>query len=268
MLQATVHCKGFSIYLHCVIFFCASSLAGPPPPPPPIPNKDPTLWDAKDGPRANDVTQHKRGDCWLDSVMSSIAYTDPGRIKNMMVISPKDNFAVTVTLNHRAKPTQVVVQQDVLGKDIKVDSDTDKGNQVQWPSAIEEAFIQLQGNDPEIHDMTAGDLWGGSPSRALKAIYGDTARVFTADSAKVQDTLLWKVVSSAPTTPVTACTTGRRKLSLNLPGPHAYSVQSGNEQLGTVTLRNPWGLVSQKKIDPKVRHRRWRLSYKLPERLK
>ena len=95
-------------------------------------------------------------------------------------------------------------------------------------------------------------LDGGTGLQALKAIYGPhTPLTWKATAGTSDDDLwaIWQKVDSKPTV------TGIYKADNNgLPSGHVYSAMRCDRGKGIVTLRNPWGLVSQKPTSKVTHH--------------
>ena len=207
----------------------------------------PTLWDPITGPTPEDVTQRGRGDCWLGAAMSSIAHADRRRIQSMISISPLnktdnnvaplDKFEITVTLVHRRHPHVIRFPQSRLEKHHDRDNDRTKGNQIEWPSVIEEAFVELQKINLDVHNETNNKLNGGWSKHAFKAIYGIDSSVIEMPTSTMKDDHSWSILSNAASMPVAS--TKFKEGFFHIPAGHEYSVLSGDRSKGTVTLRNP-----------------------------
>ena len=88
-----------------------------------------TLWIGQ--PNAWDIEQDWRGDCWLVGVLSSIAYADPKKLKSI-IQGNAENGHVGVTLMKKTGPKKFVVTEELMKKNHRLDSDSHKGNQVEW----------------------------------------------------------------------------------------------------------------------------------------
>ena len=205
------------------------------------------MWDPKIGPVYGDISQGTTGDCWLDATMASIAYTDPTHLEGIMH-DPK-NSAGTVTVDlwdGSTMFTQTVTKTTM--SDWKSQYSNTWPSQVGtvstyvWPAAMEQAFQAFAKDHPELG--MPGDLNGAPPERGLKAIYGSGYTTTGQWINTLSEDQLWAILNSM-TGQATIFSTPGNPIGSGLPEGHAYTGISCNEAAGTVTLRNPWGIVSQ-----------------------
>ena len=86
-------------------------------------------------------------------------------------------------------------------------------------------------------------LDGGTGRQALGAIYGPSTPLTYKELATTSDDDLWAIWLNVGSKPAVSAI---YKTNANgLPSPHAYSAIRCDRGKGIVTLRNPWGIVSQ-----------------------
>lgn len=209
---------------------------------------DQMLWSPQTGPGYEDVSQGSTGDCWLDASMASVAYADQAHLESIMDDPHNSDGTVTVTLWDGSQSTANVVTKVTVNQMKAQYSDSAPeitGDNWVWPAAMEMAFMNFAGAHPDTN--INGNLDGGTPISALKAMYGPSATIIYEQISNTDDANLWKTIQNAPTKPTitTSQSLGSTLTADGLPADHAYSVIRSDERIGMMTLRNPWGSVSE-----------------------
>ena len=113
---------------------------------------------------------------------------------------------------------------------------------------IEQGMLALQQahNDLNIHPK----LDGGTSTSAFDALYSTPSPIRTVGLEGLEnsfDSELWDIWNRVGTNPTTCQLASRN--SFGLPSGHAYSAIRCDQGTGMVILRNPWGIVSQDKLN-------------------
>ena len=212
---------------------------------------DQMLWNPQTGPGYEDVSQGSTGDCWLDASMASVAYADQAHLESIMNDPHNSAGTVTVTLWDGSQSTTNTVTKVTVDTMKQQYSDSapeiTEGNWV-WPAAMELAFINFAGAHPDTN--INGNLNGGTPISALKAMYGESATIIYESISNTDDDNLWTTILNASTKPTitTSQSSSSFLLANGLPSDHAYSVIRSDRRIGMMTLRNPWGSVSENSV--------------------
>lgn len=206
------------------------------------------LWDPVNGAHYHDIAQGTSGDCWLDASMASVAYADSNHLGQMMTDPHHPDGTVTVTLWDGSTSTTNTVKKRTIN-DMKASysdasSQVTKGQWV-WPSCLEDAFMEFAKAHTDTNIDTG--LNGGTGLQAFGAMYGAGTPLTSIEIAGASDDDLWAVwlkVGQKPT--VSASNSDKNNYLANgLPSDHEYSAIRCDQGKGIVTLRNPWGMVSQ-----------------------
>lgn len=114
-----------------------------------------------------------------------------------------------------------------------------------WPNTLGDAFQNLAKDHPELGISTGLD--GGFAIDAYHAISGPSAQTTYLETASTEDDVWWEAWSQVASRPSTACTKAGpgADLANGIPENHCYTCMDSDENACTVTLRNPWGMVSQ-----------------------
>ena len=155
---------------------------------------------------------------------------------------------VTVTLWDGSQSTANVVTKVTVNQMKAAYSDSAPaitGDNWVWPAAMEMAFINFAGAHPDTN--INGNLDGGTPVSALKAMYGPGVTIIYETISNTDDANLWTTILNAGTKPTITTTPGSDSdlTADGLPTGHAYSVIRSDQRIGMMTLRNPWGSVSE-----------------------
>ncbi len=202
-------------------------------------------------PKYRDVAQGTNGDCWLDAASAALAYADPNHLKFIMYDLFDSKGLVTVTLWDGTTPyvqniTKPTLMDYHASQSIAVAID----DEAVWPAVMELAFKGLAKQFPSL--MIAPTLNGGTIASSLEAMYGlPSTSVTYYMIGDASDDELWALWDQAPTKPTTSSSgdpTKKVMMADGLPGNHAYTAMHGDRSTGVVTLRNPWGKVSQNSI--------------------
>ena len=208
-----------------------------------------TLWDPTTGPTYRDVAQGTSGDCWLDASMAAVAYANQAHLQGMMIDPHNSDGTVPVTLYSGSTAQTYTITKVTI--DTMKSSYSDAAPYVTsgawvWPAAMESAFAAFAAGNSG--SGIPSDLNGGNGNEAFGAIYGSGVQVSYLQISLNGDGALWDVWNSANSKPtVTASMTGSSAElpTIGLPENHMYTAIGCNQTAGTVTLRNPWGVVSQ-----------------------
>ena len=210
-----------------------------------------TLYDVG-GPTYKDVAQGTNGDCWLDAASAAVAYADQAHLMKIMVDTGDIQGQVNVTLYDGTPFNVKVVKPDLT--DYKASESVATTDYV-WPAVMERAFQAFATDHPDT--QIAPTLNGGTIASSLQAMYGsgDSITYYTISETSDDDLwALWLKVGSKPTTSSTFGTDTASTTSSNpdmtddgIPKGHAYTAIRCDQTKGIVTLRNPWGIVSQTK---------------------
>jgi len=154
--------------------------------------------------------------------------------------------SVTVTLYDGNTPyPQTVIKPDSItysNKETLANSQK-QGAPFVWPAVMEEGFKSFAKQRPDT--KIAPTLNGGTIASSLAAMYGSTITYYSiADTSDDKLWALWLKVATKPTTS-SSMDTKSTMMANGLPGSHAYSAIRCDRNKGMVTLRNPWGMVSQ-----------------------
>lgn len=196
-------------------------------------SSDPIFSSA--GPSENDIYQGYSGDCYFLSVLSSVAKTDPARIRNS-ILNLGDG---TVIVQYVKNGHDVYVHEDQMlpmGSGSLAYANLGAQNST-WVALMEKAWCYVRTNIVSYDAIGSG--WMDETYQALGAnptttntIAGPTAlmNLIQRDLAAGQSVTYG--TDSAPSTST-------------LVGAHAYTVDSVNvdaKGVATLTLRNPWGV--------------------------
>jgi hypothetical protein len=194
---------------------------------------------APGGPSANDISQGEVGDCYLLSVLSGVAKTDPGLIRQAITANANGTFTVTFAGGGK-HGTPITVDSELPtmpgGRPAYAQLGTDNSL---WVAVVEKAYADYA--NPKIDAYATID--GGWMSSAFAALGLKSTSTFSAGSATALATLLSKDLRAGDV--VTLGTSASVAASSPLVGGHAYEVDSvalgSTGQITSVTLRNPWG---------------------------
>ena len=187
------------------------------------------------GPSINDVSQGELGDCYLLSVLSSVAKTDTPLVRQLVKANVNGTYTVTF-----AGKKSVTVDADLAtlpdGRPAYAQLGT--GNSL-WVAITEKAYADYV--NPKIDSYAT--IEGGWMGSAFTAIGLKTSSTFAASSATALATLVQKDLKAADfITMGTASYVGKNN---PLVAGHAYEIDSVTvSRQGTITaitLRNPWG---------------------------
>lgn len=186
------------------------------------------------GPNINDVTQGNLGDCFLLSVLSSVAKSDPALIRKMIVANSNGTF----TVNFARKP--IVIDADLAVTPDGRPAYAQLGaNNSLWVALIEKAFADYA--DPKSNRYET--IEGGWMGDAFTALGLKSTSTFDTSSAKSLATQVQKGLKSHSF--VTMGTSSYVGNDSPFVSGHAYEIDSVTlNKKGvviSVTLRNPWG---------------------------
>ncbi len=187
------------------------------------------------GPSINDISQGELGDCYLLSVLSSVAKTDAALIRQVV----KANTNGTYTVAFTAKKT-VTVDADLatLPDGRPAYAQLGAGDSV-WVAVVEKAYADYV--NPKADSYTTID--GGWMGSAFSALGLKSTSTFSASSATALATLVQKDLKANDF--VTMGTASYVGVNSPLVAGHAYEINAvtldkkGN--VTSITLRNPWG---------------------------
>jgi hypothetical protein len=200
-----------------------------------------------------DLNQGMIGDCWLIASLGAVAQANPDLVERNVRANPNGTY--TVTLYDDGEAVEVTVTPDlpaVDGDPLFVDnpgsSDAGEDTYELWPHLVEKAAAQYYG------DYT--DLEGDWPSKALELLSGRDTSTYESDWFGWDDPDppsagdLADLMDSGGAVLVSTAHENRTSLydDGTLVQGHAYYVQSVDEEAGTVTIVNPWGLESHPPI--------------------
>jgi hypothetical protein len=187
------------------------------------------------GPSIKDVSQGELGDCYLLSVLSSVAKTDAKLIKQ--VITANSNGTYTVTFTGK-KTVTVDAELATLPDGRPAYAQLGSGNSL-WVALIEKAYADYV--NPKSDSYSTID--GGWMGDAFTALGFKSNSTFSAASATALASLVQKDLKSADF--VTMGTASYVSGNSPLVAGHAYEIDSvtlSNKGVVTsITLRNPWG---------------------------
>lgn len=185
--------------------------------------------------------------------MASVAYADQAHLKGMMIDPHNGDGTVPVTLYTGSNASNYTITKVTIDTMKSTYSDAApyvvSGDWV-WPAAMESAFAAYAADSTANSNLhIPGDLNGGNGNQAFGAMYGSSiAQTYLSISTSSDDALwsVWNTVSSKPTISASMSYSGSAELpTIGLPENHMYTAITSNQAAGTVTLRNPWGIVSQ-----------------------
>ncbi|KAL9109124.1 MAG: hypothetical protein Q9227_006215 [Pyrenula ochraceoflavens] len=208
------------------------------------------LWDPDAGPTYKDIAQGTTGDCWLDASLASIAYADPNQLKTIINEPHNKDGTVTVTLCDNGAPSPYTVKKrtiDDMKQSFSNAAPYITGGDWVWPSVMEDAFVAFA----KAHSDTKIDekLNGGWANQAYSAVYGNNHAITWVYTENSPDDVLWGIFNQAVHRPTaSASQAGSGTTSNGIPQGHMYSVIRCDQSTGMVTLRNPWGVVSQNAV--------------------
>jgi len=227
-----------------------------------------TLFDPEHGPSYRDVAQGSLGDCGLVAAMASMAYANPSHLLSIFNDPHDSKGTVTVNLWAQDQKYEYTVRKWTITDANPTSTDASifvtggqwyyvitclnslYQNQMLtihrvWPNTLQLSMLQHATSHPESN--IPADLYGVQPRDAFHAMSGPgPATTYLEISNTIDDVLwvAWKQVKTRPSVSSTVSSTSRN-LDNGLPENHAYSALDYNDTKGTVTLRNPWGIVSQ-----------------------
>jgi Ca2+-binding RTX toxin-like protein len=194
---------------------------------------------ASTGPIKDDIDQNALGDCYFLATLSSIAKTNPDRIRQSVVDLGDGTYAVQFFNGN--SPVFVRVDGDLPtnGSGALVYAGLGTGNSL-WVAIMEKAWAFYRKNDSNYSSIAGG--WPSDAFWALGVSSTTTQSTFGYAWMNRPD-LLWNYVAGelGAGKAVVACTPGG---STNLVGNHCYEVDSVYvDGSGTrhIVLRNPWG---------------------------
>jgi Ca2+-binding RTX toxin-like protein len=191
------------------------------------------------GPSKNDIYQQGLGDCYFMATLSSIAKTNPDRIRQSVVDLGDGTYGVQFFNGN--SPVYVRVDGDLPtdGMGSLVYANLGIGNSL-WAALMEKAWAYHRHNDSNYPSIEGGD-----PSEAYGALGVSSPTSASTFGFQIMNRpdLLWSYVSNelAAGKSVVACTPDSPP---NLAGDHCYEVDrvyvdgSGTRH---IVLRNPWG---------------------------
>ena len=187
------------------------------------------------GPSINDVSQGVVGDCYLLSVLSSVARTDAPLVRQLITANSNDTYTVTFA---GKKTVTVDAELPTLPDGQPAYAQLGSGNSL-WVALVEKAYADYV--NPKADSYTT--ISGGWMGDAFTAIGLKSTSTFSAASSTALATLLQKDVKANDF--VTMGTASYVGLNTPLVAGHAYEIDSVtvNKQgaVTSVTLRNPWG---------------------------
>ena len=190
------------------------------------------------GPKITDVNQGELGDCYLMSVLSSVAKGSPGTLTHM--ITANANGTYTVTFGGTKKPTLVTVDADlptIPGGRLAY-AQFGAGNSI-WVALVEKAYTEFAAPKADSYAAISGG-WMGD---AFAALGVRSASTFSSSSAAALATLVQRDLKDGDLVTFGTTTTAASKGPLV--GGHAYEVDSVTvDKAGRIlsfTVRNPWG---------------------------
>ena len=205
------------------------------------------------GPAYQNIYQVTTPDCWLESAEAAVAYADPKRLQTIVVRGQDRNAVVTLyDTTGNGIPYTVPIKGNAQADNAPASQAQGAGKWA-WPEVMQEAmnsYAEAHSGQPGINEPAPpnGQPAGGNPGAALAAFYGSTRKVSRYSPGTDSDDALWDVLNNAKTNPACACTNGdATKVYNGIVNGHAYTIIGGDRGSGTVTLRNPWGLVTQDK---------------------
>ena len=187
------------------------------------------------GPSINDISQGDLGDCYLLSVLSSVAKTDAALIRR--VVTPNANGTYTVAFTGK---TAVTVNADLatLPDGRPAYAQLGSGNSL-WVALVEKAYADYANAKADSYTTIDGG-WMGS---AFSALGLKNTSTFSATSANALATLVQKDLKANDF--VTMGTSSYVGVNSPLIGGHAYEINSVTVDkkgaVSSITLRNPWG---------------------------
>ncbi len=189
------------------------------------------------GPSISDVSQGELGDCYLLSVLSSVAKTDSTLIRQMVTANANGTYTVTFD---GSKGTKVTVNSDLAtlpgGRPAYAQLGTDNSL---WVAILEKAYADFVNPRADSYATISGG-WMGD---AFSALGLKSTSTFAATSPTSLATLLQKDLRANDF--VTLGTVATLPGSNPLVAGHAYEIDSVSVgktgAITSVTLRNPWG---------------------------
>ncbi len=190
---------------------------------------------APGGPSINDVSQGELGDCYLLSVVSSVAKTDSTLVRQLVAANSNGTYTVTF-----AGKQAITVDSELAtlpdGRPAYAQLGAD--NSI-WVAIVEKAYADYVNPKVDAYATISGG-WMGD---AFTALGLKSTSAFAAGSSTVLATLLQKDLKAGDF--VTFGTTAAVGPTSPLVAGHAYEIDSVavNKQgaITAVTLRNPWG---------------------------
>ena len=189
------------------------------------------------GPTITDVSQGELGDCYLLSVLSSVAKTDAALIRQIVV--PNANGTFTVTFGGK-KGTAVTVDADLpsLPDGRPAYAQLGAGNSL-WVAVVEKAYADYVNPKADSYVTISGG-WMGD---AFSALGLKSTSTFAASSSTALATLVQKDLTVGDF--VTVGTVSNPGAKSPLVGGHAYEIDSvtldAKGNVTALTFRNPWG---------------------------
>ena len=189
------------------------------------------------GPAADDVAQGALGDCYYLATLSSIAKTDPNRIRQSIVNLGDDTYAVQFERGDSAVFIRVDADLPVWPGGSRAYADLG-AQQSLWVALLEKAYAFFRYSDGNYASLSGG--WMTEAYSALGASSTSTSRVSSAQALlqyvhgqlAAGRSVTYGVLNAPAGAPVV--------------GRHAYSVDRVNLDASgnpiSLRLRNPWGV--------------------------
>lgn len=210
------------------------------------------LYANGDVPAVGDVDQGDLADCFLVASMGEIALQHPNMIKHDIHANPNGTY--TVTLHN---PDGTVAHQTVTpdfptryaGSPYYAhlpDADQDGTGEI-WAAILEKAVAKNRGGYDKLNH-------GGNAWRAMYTLTGHWGKSNSPGSLSLD-----KISEMLADGDAVVAGTPKTSKSEKLDGWHNYMVVRANRAAGTVTMRNPWGLVDNRtnKNIPKKDRKLW-----------
>jgi Ca2+-binding RTX toxin-like protein len=206
---------------------------------------------ADGGPSVNDIDQGAIGDCYFVAALSAFAYTNPDKVRQLVVDLGDGTYAVNF---HKAGQDAFVRVDGDLWASSGTPAYANLGGQSSlWVAIIEKAYAFFKNGQGTYASINGGNGAGASPADAMAApvsVLPTTGYASAHDllAAMRQQLLAGKAVTVGGPAPFLP---GTKKNDVDNPstnadentyhrGAHVYTLISVSADLKTVVLRNPW----------------------------
>jgi len=184
-----------------------------------------------DGPQYNDIRQGNLGDCYFLASLASLAYTDPGIIRQMIAPLGDGTYAIRF-YDYNQQPVYLRVDGWLpLWGNSPAYANLTPDNEL-WVALAEKAYAQYQGSN------AYSNISGGWMEGVYRAVTGAGTDVFYSSDDGLAQTLANQLAAGHALSALTWWSTSAPVIA-----DHVYMIKAVETVGGTtyVTVYNPWG---------------------------